>query len=315
MTQATTESRMDLEPSPRTRSVLRSLGIGLGLWQLLAPWRVARLVGVSSQRRNLILIRALGARKVALGLGLLTVRKRPSRWLWARAAGDILELGLLGNALRSRRSDRTRVSGALAAVAGVSLLDAWSARHSQRMLAGSAAPVPIRRSTTIARPPADVYRFWREFKNLPKFMVHLESVEMLDETRSYWRARGVGGKSFEWNAEIVEDLENELISWRTMGRGSQVAHSGVVRFVAAPGGRGTEVRVEATYDPPGGPLGRAIALAFGQEPSQQIDGDLRRLKQVLETGEVIDSDASIHRGMHPARPSVAPRVRRHGGQS
>lgn len=347
MTQATTETGMDLEgrdarraelsprdraaphagtdgrrarerdgkASSRTRSVLRSLGIGLGLWQLFAPRHIARLVGVSNQRRNLVLIRALGVRKLAVGLGLLTVRKRPSRWLWARAAGDILELGLLGNALRSRRSDRTRVTGALAALAGVSLLDAWSARQNQRVLAGSTARIPIRRSTTIARPPADVYRFWRDFKNLPKFMVHLESVETLDETRSYWRARGVGGKSFEWNAEIFEDRENELISWRTMGRGSQVAHAGVVRFVAAPGGRGTEIHIEATYDPPGGPLGRAFALAFGQELSQQIEGDLRRLKQVLEAGEVVESDASIHRGMHPARPSVAPRVRRHGGQS
>ena len=125
----------------------------------------------------------------------------------------------------------------------------------------------------------------------------------------------MGGKAFEWNAEIVEDRENELISWRTMGRGSQVAHSGVVRFVAAPGGRGTEVHVEAAYESPGGPFGRAIAKAYGQEPSQQIEGDLRRLKQVLEAGEVVESDASIHRGMHPALPSVAPRVRRHGGRS
>jgi uncharacterized membrane protein len=272
------------------------------------------LVGVPNQRRNVALIRALGARKLAVGLGLFIGRRR-SRWHWARTAGDILELSLLGNALRSRKNDRARVTGALVAVAGVGLLDAWSARQNQGTLASNAARVPIRRSTTIARPPGEVYRFWRDFKNLPKFMVHLESTEVLDATRSYWRARGVGGKTFEWNAEIVGDRENELISWRTVGRGSQVAHVGVVRFVAAPGGRGTEVHVEATYDPAGGPLARAFALAFGQDPSQQIEGDLRRLKQVLEAGEVIESDASIHRGMHPARPSVAPRIRRHGGQS
>lgn len=304
----------DVRTSSRTTSVLRSVGIGVGLWQLFAPRHVARLVGLSQQRRSLTLIRALGVRKLAIGLGLLT-RKRQSRWHWARTAGDILDLGLLGNALRSRTNDRARLSGALAAVAGVSLLDAWSTRQSRRTLADSAAPVPIRRSTTIARPPAEVYRFWRDFKNLPKFMVHLESVETLDATHSYWRARGVGGKTFEWNAEIVGDRENELISWQTVGRGSQVAHVGVVRFVAAPGGRGTEVHVDATYDQAGGPFGRALALAFGHDPSQQIEGDLRRLKQVLEAGEVIESDASIHRGMHPARPSVGPRVRRHGGQS
>jgi uncharacterized membrane protein len=258
-------------------------------------------------------MRALGARELTAGIGLLT-RRRSSPWLWARVAGDIVDLALLGNVLRSRRADRMRVGGALAAVAGVTLLDAWAGRRAGTAQALPPAQQPIRRSTTISRPPADVYRFWRDFQNLPKFMVHLESVETLDSKRSYWRARSVGGKTFEWNAEIVEDRENELIAWRTLG-GSQVAHAGVVRFVAAPGGRGTEVHVEATYDPPGGVFGRAIALATGQEPRQQVEGDLRRLKQVLETGEVIESDASVHRGMHPARPSVAPRIRKHGGQS
>jgi uncharacterized membrane protein len=142
-------------------------------------------------------------------------------------------------------------------------------------------------------------------------MLDLESVETLDSKRSYWRARSVGGKTLEWNAEIVDDRENELISWRTVG-GSEVAHAGMVRFIAAPGGRGTEIHVQASYDPPAGVFGRAIALAVGREPSRQLDGDLRRLKQVLEAGEVVESDASIHRGMHPARPSVEPRVRKHG---
>jgi uncharacterized membrane protein len=123
----------------------------------------------------------------------------------------------------------------------------------------------------------------------------------------------VAGKTFEWNAEIVEERENELIQWRTLGD-SQVAHAGVVRFRSAPGGRGTEIHVEASYDPPGGVFGRAVALAVGQEPSQQIEGDLRRLKAVLETGEIVESDASIHRGPHPARPSVMPKVRKHGGR-
>jgi len=258
-------------------------------------------------------MRFLGARELSAGVGLLT-RRRSSPWLWARVAGDIVDLGLLGNVLRSPKADRTRVGGALAAVAGVTLLDAWAGWHTGRAEGTSAAQQPVRRSTTIARPPAEVYRFWRDFQNLPKFMVHLESVETLDSTHSYWRARSVGNKTFEWNAEIVEDRENELISWRTVG-GSQVAHAGVVRFVKAPGGRGTEIHVEATYDPPGGPFGRVVALAFGQEPSQQIEGDLRRLKQVLEAGEVVQSDASVHRGPHPARPSVAPRVRKHGGRS
>ena len=103
--------------------------------------------------------------------------------------------------------------------------------------------------------------------------------------------------------------ENELISWRSIG-GAGVANSGVVRFLPAPGERGTEIHVEASYEPPAGAFGRMLAHVAGQEPSQQVEGDLRRLKQVLEIGEVVQSDASIHRGMHPARPSVGPRVRK-----
>jgi len=236
--------------------------VGIGLGHLIAPKRLARLMGLSARPRTLNLMRALG--------------------------------------------------GALVAAGSVALIDAWTGRRfpAKSALTGRK---PIRRSMTIARSPAEVYRFWRDFQNLPKFMVHLESVETLDATHSYWRARSVGKQTFEWNAEIVEDRPNELIRWRTMSS-SQVTHEGVVRFVEAPGGRGTEIHVGATYEPPGGPLGRAIALVFGKEPSQQIEGDLRRLKQVMEVGEVIESDASVHRGAHPARPSVAPRIRKHGGQ-
>jgi uncharacterized membrane protein len=139
------------------------------------------------------------------------------------------------------------------------------------------------------------------------------AVETLDSKRSYWRARSTDGKTFEWNAEIVDDRENELIRWRALG--SRVSHTGVVRFVEAPGGRGTEIYVEATYDPPSGAFGRLIALAARQDPGQQIAADLRRLKQVLEAGEFIESDARGRPGMHPARPTVAPRVRKPGGRS
>jgi len=300
----------------QTRALSRAVkglgwfSVGLGLTQLIAPRALARVIGAPDGARTRKLIRALGVRELTAGIGLLTQR-RPARWLWARVAGDVIDLALLGNLLRSRRARGARVGGALVAVAGVTLLDAWVGRRCSARDADIARQ-PILRSTTIARPPAEVYRFWRDFQNLPKFMVHLASVETLDATRSYWRARSVAGKTFEWNAEIVEDRENELISWRTIG-GSQVAHAGTVRFRPAPAGRGTEIHVEASYAPPGGPFGRMLALMVGQEPSQQIEGDLRRLKQVLETGEIVDSDASIHRGMHPARPSVQPRLRKHNG--
>ena len=283
--------------------------VGLGLGQVLAPRQLARLIGVSDGPRTRRLMRALGIRELAAGVGLLSGR-RPARWLWARVAGDLVQLGLLGNLLRSRRARRLRLGTVLAAVAGVTALDTWVGRRTSAAAAAAVSePRTVRRSLTIGRPPAEVFHFWRDFQNLPRFMVHLQSVEVLDPLRSRWRVRGPVGSVFEWNAEIVDERENELISWRSIG-GSDVRNSGIVRFRPAPGGRGTEIHVEATYDPPAGAFGRLIALASGEEPGQQIDGDLRRLKQVLETGEVIESDASIHRGGHPARPTVAPTVRK-----
>ncbi|HET6149448.1 MAG TPA: SRPBCC family protein [Polyangia bacterium] len=282
--------------------------VGLGLGQLLAPRQLARLLGISDGPRTRRLIRALGIRELTAGVGLLS-RRRPGRWLWARVAGDLVDLGLLGNLLRSRRTRGVRIGGALAAVAGVTVLDAWLGRRTGAATAAASEPRTVRRSITIGRPPAEVFGFWRDFQNLPRFLVHLESVQVQDPRRSRWRVRGPIGSTFEWNAEIVDERDNELIAWRSIG-GSEVRNSGVVRFRPAPGGRGTEIHVEATYDPPAGAFGRLVALAAGEEPGQQIEGDLRRLKQVLETGEVIESDASIHRGRHPARPTVAPIVRK-----
>jgi uncharacterized membrane protein len=147
-----------------------------------------------------------------------------------------------------------------------------------------------------------VYRYWRDLEHLPTFMAHLESVTMQDSGRSKWIAKGPMGIHIEWQAEIVADQPNENIAWRSC-EGSDVPNQGSVRFLDAPGGRGTEVRVELRYDPPTGALGAAVAKLFGAEPGQEIAGDLRRFKQVIETGEVLHSDASIHKGPHPARPS------------
>jgi uncharacterized membrane protein len=158
-------------------------------------------------------------------------------------------------------------------------------------------------------PPEEVYAFWRNLENLPRFMQHLESVRMTDERRSTWRARAPAGTTVEWEAETVEDRPNELIAWRSLP-GSSVPNSGQVRFVPAAGNRGTEVHVELQYDPPGGKLGAVVAKLFGREPGQQVASDLRRFKQVLETGEVVHSDASIHGRPHPAHPPAAPQAPR-----
>jgi uncharacterized membrane protein len=143
----------------------------------------------------------------------------------------------------------------------------------------------VRKTLAVNCAPAEAYAFWRNLRNLPRFMAHLEAVEVQDERRSHWVARAPGGTTVEWDAEIVEDQPNERIAWRSL-ESSDVPNSGTVRFEQAPGGRGTLVRVELRYEPPGGELGRSVAKLFGEEPEQQVDADLRRFKQVLEAGEV-----------------------------
>jgi uncharacterized membrane protein len=148
-----------------------------------------------------------------------------------------------------------------------------------------------RTAVTIRRPPDEVYAYWRDFTNLPNFMFHLEDVEVTGPTTSRWVARAPLGTSVQWEAEIVEDREGEVIAWRSTAEAT-VPNSGSVRFARAPGDQGTEVAVEIRYDPPGGKVGELIAKLFGEEPRQQVRDDLRRFKQVMETGEVVLSDGT-----------------------
>ena len=116
-------------------------------------------------------------------------------------------------------------------------------------------------------------------------MSHLESVQVLSPTRSHWVAKGPAGTQVEWDAEIITDMPNEVIAWRSL-EGADVDNAGSVRFERAPGGRGTIVRVKMQYRPVGGTLGSAVAKLFGQAPEKQIKVDLYQFKQVIETGEV-----------------------------
>lgn len=271
--------------------------LGLGLAELLAPGGVARLVGVRdgrAVRRTMVLT---GLRELVCGVGLLAARRR-GPWLWLRVGGDLVDLAVLRAWRASWRNDGLRLTGSMAAVAGIAVLDAVAARGVTRM---GREPIATTAVTTIARVPEEVYRFWRDLRNLPRFMAHLASVEPIDDLRSHWKVIGPGGVAVEWDAEIVEDRFGEAIAWRSLP-GADVDSSGVVRFVPAPGGRGTEIHVKLRYAAPGGRMGRAIAKLLGREPGQQARSDLRRLKQVLETGGVVHSDASIHAGAHPARP-------------
>lgn len=175
---------------------------------------------------------------------------------------------------------------------------------------GQKPRVPVREQITINLPPEEIYQFWRNFENLPKFMRHLKSVQVSGERHSHWVAKAPAGTTAEWDAEIVDDVENECISWRSLP-GAQVENSGEVRFRPAPAGRGTELEVRMSYQPPAGPAGVLLAKLSGEEPSMQIHSDLKRLKSLLETGEIPTVDgqpsARAHGEAHgsTARPDVA----------
>ena len=143
----------------------------------------------------------------------------------------------------------------------------------------------VRKCITVGRPPNEVYAFWRDFENLPRFMYHLERVENTGVNRSHWVAKGPAGRKVEWDAEVVEDRPNERIAWRSVGADDDVRNSGSVSFLPIPGQSGTEVQVELEYDPPGGMFGATIAMLFGEEPGLQIVDDLRRFKHMLELRE------------------------------
>ena len=149
--------------------------------------------------------------------------------------------------------------------------------------------VRVDRAITVNKPRAEVYQFWRHLENLPRFMNHLESVRQLDNRRSHWVAHGPAARMVEWDAEIINEIENELIGFRSL-EGGTVDLAGSVQFKDAPDGRGTEVVVELQYNPPAGILGAFTAKMYGEEPTQQLEEDLRRFKAVMEGGEMLTTE-------------------------
>lgn len=151
-----------------------------------------------------------------------------------------------------------------------------------------ASKIHVRHSVTINKSPAELYQFWHNFENLPQFMTHLESVTVTDEKRSHWKAKAPLGTTVEWDAEVTSDIENERIGWVSV-EGSQIPNSGVVEFRPT-SNRGTELRVVLTYEPPAGEIGALFAKLFGEEPQQQVREDLRRFKQLMESGTIMTVD-------------------------
>lgn len=242
--------------------------------------------------------------------GLSTVNVGPAERMASVAGG----VGLIGGALALR----SKIGLALAALGGgylifrgvtghcltYDLLNIKRAAHD-----GRDAGIQVDRAATINRPRAEVYRAWRNLENLPRFMQHLESVHFTANQRSHWVARAPLGRKIEWDAEIVEDRENELIRWESVP-GSSVQNSGWVRFQDAPGQRGTEVFVSLTYNPVGGSLGAAVAKLLGEEPGTQVREDLRHFKQILEAGEIPTNDGQPS-GREPASTGNGREPRQH----
>lgn len=151
--------------------------------------------------------------------------------------------------------------------------------------------IEISKSLTINKPREEVYKYWRQLENLPRFMFHLKEVKQIDPKRSHWvaqladstLAKALG--PVEWDAQIIDEVENERLVWKSV-EGARVDNAGEVRFVDAPGGRGTEVHATIQYRPPAGQLGGTIMKLFNPTFQQMIKQDLRRFKQLLETGEI-----------------------------
>ena len=215
---------------------------------------------------------------------------RRERWISAVAAAAVAAYGL-----RRRRGRQILlpIAGALIgrAVSGRCPVNEMLGRNTALDDNPSSPVTSVRRGKGVRvderivlnRPRGDVYRFWRQLENLPRFMDHLQSVVVLDERRSHWIAKGPAGSRVEWDAEIHTEIPNEMIAWRSL-EGSEVDNAGSVHFMPTENGD-TEVRVLLRYDPPAGKLGAAVARLFGEDPSRQVAEDLRRLKQVVETGE------------------------------
>jgi uncharacterized membrane protein len=277
------------------------MSLGLGVAQLAAPDTVRRISGVDDSSTSRAVVPLVGARELVHAAGLLTSRRK-GIWAWTRVVGDAMDLTSLGMAIAHRGgSRRRRLVAVTGAIAGITVLDLLTAmRATQAKKIGSAPAVrgarkgesmELTATTTIRKPASEVYAFWRDLENLPTFMAHLEEVRVTGGRTSHWVASAPFGKNVEWDAEIIDELPAEKIAWRSTGD-ADVPNAGTVRFVPAPDGVSTEVHVVLVYDIPGGTLGKAVAKYFGEEPHQQLDDDLRRLKQVLETGEVVRSDGA-----------------------
>jgi uncharacterized membrane protein len=236
-----------------------------------------------------------GGRRGAMALGWLSLGLGLTQVLASRT---------LARAVRRKRRERgARLARTAAAVVGISLADAlaiWRLRR-RRVARGGATHRGIRvvKAVTINCSPEEAYAFCHDLENFPRFVTRLESVAGANG-RSHWRAKGPAGMAIEWDAITATDRANEIIAWRSID--GDANNQAVLRFRRAPGGRGTEVRVELDLQPKVGAVAAKLARVADGGTARQLEINLMRLKQMIETGGVVHSDASIHPGLHPAKP-------------
>jgi uncharacterized membrane protein len=300
------------EKDPLTQS-LGWFSVVLGVAEVLAPQAVARVIGVD-ENEHTSLLRTYGLRELAAGVGILS-RPKPTYWMWNRVLGDAMDLATLGRAMRSSRTDKGRLTAAAVAVLGVTALDLVCSLR----LTSEASPAaghdegsfmlqettngafPVAAVITVNKPIEEVYDFWKDPENFSRFMDVIETVRATGPGRSHWTIKGPADLNIEWDAEVSTDTPSEAISWRSVN--GDVENTGTVRFRRAAGNRGTEVELEVQFKPKGGEVGERIAKFLLAIPRTQLMNDLRRFKQIMELGEIVRSDASVVKGMHPARPS------------
>jgi uncharacterized membrane protein len=258
--------------------------IGLGVSELIAAGAMANFIGVRNSSSNRSVLRAYGVREIAAGIGILA-QQRPAGWLWARIAGDMLDLASLASAVTSGGSKGGRLARSIGAVAGVTALDLYCASQMDRLPQSRGHDEQSRRAShsaliTIDRPAEDLYR----------------------QLRDFMRARGEGGEShiFTSGVEIVEDPASQRLRWRARPAAG-ITVSGNIHFQPAPANRGTIVKAELD-SPLSGMAGRIAGRAVRYAGGELLQNELRKFKQLVETGEIATSDSTVTTGIHEAQP-------------
>ncbi len=273
------------------------LSMGLGVAACLAPRALGRVSGVGERSD---LLRVLGLRELASGVGLLTQRNR-TPWLFARVAGDVMDLALLLSAIGPENPHRHRALAALGIVGAITAADV-SACGRATMRGQIDTEAHLYSAVVVNKSAEDCYEFWRDASNLPQFMHLIESVDLIDERRARWTIRAPFKMKVRWSAELIADEPSKCLAWRAWDD-SGSHHFGEVRFVTAKGVRGTLVQASMRYPSPAGKAVMSVGKLFASDPQSLLREDLRRFKQLIETGEIAST-----RGQPSGRRSLLGRM-------